>query len=146
MGHFIGELTSVNLQGTETKFHMELKINERSDSSYNFTLVYGKDSLRQERAYQLIPDGKAHFILDEKNGILLDMSLGNGALVSVFLVQDNLLHVSYALSKKGIRFELTSSSTAKLTGGFANDMGEEIPYVQSYKTIAFQYAFLKRKK
>ncbi|MBD3638071.1 MAG: hypothetical protein HUJ25_12020 [Crocinitomicaceae bacterium] len=148
LGHYVGELSSVNLKGNTTQFHMELIISERSDSTYHFTIIYGDvdDSLRQERAYQLIPTSSSRFLLDEKNGIVLDMSLGNDRLVSVFEVNDNLLHVSYIKTKKGIRFELTSSVLTKITGGNTTDQGEEIPEVQSYSTVSFQYANLKLSK
>lgn len=146
LGHFKGELTSINLAGKESKFGMELKISEREDSTYNFTIVYKAEGVHQERAYQLIPDGPNHFLLDELNGIVCDMSLGKDRLVSLFEVQDNLIHVSYILTKKGIRFELTSSMPAKTSGGLNNDNNEQIPEVQSYKTVSFQFAPLKRQK
>jgi hypothetical protein len=146
IGHYVGELTSVNLQGKTSNYHMELKLNERKDSTYNFTIIYGEDSTRQERAYQLIPDGSNHFVLDEKNGILISMSLGNERLVSLFEVQENFLHVSYIFTENGLRFELTSSKPAGITGGTTTDSHEEIPLVTAYKTIAFQSAILKKQK
>lgn len=145
MGDYIGTLTSTNLEGKTADFHMELHIAMNEDSTYNFTIVYGKDEQRQERAYLLIPSGKNKFVLDEKNGILLDMSLGPDRLTSVFEVQGSLLHVSYILEKKGIRFELTSSTEGAITGGNVSE-DQEIPSVTSYKTTSYQSAFLKRQK
>ena len=146
MGKYKGELTSVNLAGQESQFGMELHISEKEDSTYNFTIIYTSGETKQERAYQLIPDGDNHFMLDEKNGIILDMSLGKDRLTSFFEVQGSYLHVNYIFTKKGLRFELTSSSKAEITGGIENEEGEKIPEVQSYKTISFQFASLKKQK
>lgn len=144
-GHYKGELTSVNLEGKETSFGMELIIKELTDTTYSFTIIYTGEGVKQERAYQLISKGKGHFLMDENNGIILDMSYGKDRLVSFFEVKGSFLHVSYILEKKGIRFELTSSRASQKTGGTTNE-GEEIPEVQSYMTISFQYAWLKRQK
>lgn len=146
MGHYKGELISINLEGKETKFGMELIISERKDSTYNFTIIYSTTDVHQERAYRLIPDGTNHFMLDELNGIVVDMSLSNNRLVSFFEVQESFLHVSYILTKKGLRFELTSSTPSGKTGGIITENKEEIPEVQSYRTISFQFATLKRSK
>ena len=146
LGHYEGELTSLNLAGNESSYGMELIISARNDSSYNFTIIYGIEDTKQERAYLLIPDGKNHFLLDELNGIVIDMSLGNDRLVSVFEVKNSFLHVSYILTNNGLRFELTSSNPGVLSGGIETESEEKIPEVQSYKTVAFQFAILKRKK
>lgn len=145
MGHYKGELVSVNLEGKESSFGMELLIKEVSDSTYDFTIIYSGDGVKQERAYQLYHKGPGHYLLDEKNGIILDMSYGKDRLVSFFEVQGNFIHVSYILEKKGIRFELTSSVSTQKTGGQTTE-GEEIPEVQSYTTVSFQFASLKRQK
>ncbi|UKN00483.1 hypothetical protein K6119_12150 [Paracrocinitomix mangrovi] len=146
MGHFEGELTSVNLAGKTANFHMELDIELNSDSTYNFTLTYGQDEQQQKRSYLLKKADQNHYTLDEQNGIELDMNFGNNRLVSVFEVQGNFLHVSYIKTKKGFKYELSSSKKAKKTGGEKDANGNEIPAVQSYNTLSFQYATLKKTK
>ena len=42
-------------------------------------------------------------------------------------------------------YELTSSNQKKESGGNEHE-GEKIPLVSTYKTVAFQSAFLKRAK
>lgn len=143
MGHYSGELKTINLNGERGKYHMELDISEISDSSYNFTIIYGQDSMRQERKYALHKEGNNHFMLDEKNGIVLDMSYGFKRLASVFEVQGNLLHICYIKTDYGIRFECTSSNKSAQTGG-GEHAGAEIPLVYSYKTSTFQVAQLKK--
>ncbi len=144
-GKFIGTLFSTNLENTVTDYEMELHIKLNTDYTYNWTIVYGKDSTRQERNYVLKPDGNNHFLLDEQNGIELHMSHSDNSITSVFDVQGNLLHVKYTLSKKGIMYELTSSNAKAETGGGKIE-GQKVQTVYTYKTIAFQSAFLKRSK
>lgn len=145
-GKFTGDLIATNLDNKVSDIYMELHIELQLDYTYKWTIMYGEDSTRKEKKYILKPDGNNHFILDEQNGIELHMSHSNNTITSVFEVQGNLLHVKYSLSKKGILYELTSSNEKKTTGGRQDDNGGEIPEVYSYKTSAFQSAFLKRIK
>jgi hypothetical protein len=144
-GTYEGELTSTDLNGLQISYKMGLTIQTKTDTTYDFILVYGEDSLRQERKYELYNNGANKFVLDEKNGVLLDMSLGFGKLTSVFDVQGSLLHVSYIKTKKGMRYELSSSKQAFKTGD-TNFEGEQIPEIISYKTTSFQEAILKKQK
>jgi hypothetical protein len=145
-GKFSGDLIATNLDNKVSDFHMELYVELQSDYTYKWTIIYGQDSTRQERKYILKPDGNNHFILDEQNGIELHMSHSENCITSVFEVQGNLLHVKYTLGKKGVLYELTSSNAKKTTGGGKDENANDIPEVHSYKTTAFQSAFLKRMK
>jgi hypothetical protein len=144
-GKYRGELNTTSLSGISMTYNMEMEISAISDTSYNFIIIYGEDSTRQERAYQLYDNGPNHFILDEQNGILLDMSYGMDRLVSVFEIQGSVLHVSYIREKKGIRFELTSSKKSFQTGDNIHE-GVKQPLIFSYNTSSFQEAYLKKLK
>jgi hypothetical protein len=143
-GDFVGELSSTNLSGKESSYHMELHIKRITDSTSQFLIVYGEDSTRQERNYQLNYRGKNSYEMDEKNSIMMHVSQNHDVLVTVFEVQKTLIHVTYRLSKKGITYELSSSISRKTTGGEVTDSNKKIPEVISYKTTAFQTAFLSR--
>jgi len=144
IGDFVGELTSSNLSDKESTYHMELHIKNITDTTYQFLLVYGKDSTRQERNYQLNYLGNNSYQMDEKNSIMMHVSQNTNSLTTVFEVQKTLIHVTYRISKKGITYELTSSSKKKATGGEITESNKKIPEVIPYKTIAFQSAFLSR--
>ena len=146
LGNFQGELFATNLAGIETTYNMGLEISEINENSYNWVITYGSDSTKQERAYQLNYIGMNLYEMDEKNGILIKVSFNDNSLTSVFGVKDNLLHVVYRITKKGILFELSSSNGKTVTGGNPDDSGATIPAVISYQTVAFQTAFLKRQK
>ena len=143
-GSYKGELLATNLVGLQTSYHMELKVTQLTDSSYNWIITYGEDSTKQERAYQLNYLGMNLYEMDEKNSILIKVSFHENSLTSVFEVDDNLIHVVYRLGKKGIHFDLTSSNNKTVSGGSTTDSGVSVPAVISYQTIVFQSAFLKK--
>ncbi|MDX1653043.1 MAG: hypothetical protein R3277_11155 [Brumimicrobium sp.] len=138
-GHYKGDLEIINVKGEKTVVAMELKIENRTDSLYAFTIVYGEDSMRQVRDYALIPKSINQYLLDEKNGIELPMTLFDNRLISVFEVQGNLLQVSYSLVGDNIIFRTTSARKSKVSGGT-----DEIPEVQGYITTVDQSAVLGR--
>ncbi len=145
-GHYLGELSSESASGRSMSYHMELKVGKLNDSTYNWTIIYGEDSLQQERKY-LVKSTKQenHFIMDEQNSILLNFTLINDCFYSVFEVNGSLLHVQYQLIGDEIRFILSSSNNKTVTGGTLNE-GEEIPIVTTYLTWTSQSAVLKKIK
>ena len=65
-GDYIGDLYAQNISGAENSYRMELHIEKLSETSFSWIIVYGEDSLRQERKYQLnLLKGNA-YQLDEK--------------------------------------------------------------------------------
>lgn len=143
LGHYQGQLTAIGLNGKSVEYAMALEIALKNDSTYSFTIIYGEDSLKQERAYLLKSNGPNRFTLDEQNGIILGMAFFKDRLISVFEVQGSWLHVAYIRTKKGIRFELSSSKFMDKTGGEGPE-NKELPIVQSYLPLAFQIAELKK--
>jgi len=141
-GHYIGELKSENSGGNSANYHMELIVNSLTDSTYNWIIIYGEDSLRQERKYFLIDKGNNQFDIDEDNSILLSCNLIKNQFISVFEVQGNLIHVVYTFKKRKVCFDLTMSSNRSETG----NGDEETPLVYSYETSTVQKAILKRVK
>jgi hypothetical protein len=146
LGHYKGTLISTNFQGNKTQYAMELIVQPISDSSWTWTIVYGEDSLRQERQYQLILNEKGQFAIDEQNSILLSAHLIGNQFISVFEVQGNLIHTTYRFEKSQVQFKLTSSSGPYETGNTVQENNDTIPPVTSYRTVVFQQAELKKVK
>ncbi|NOQ70923.1 MAG: hypothetical protein GQ574_02915 [Crocinitomix sp.] len=146
-GHYSGELTS-NSKGGTNSYHMEIIFKQLNDSTYNWTIVYGQDSLRQERKYLLRKIDTYQYTVDEQNGIVLSTNLIQNTFISVFEVQGNLIHATYTFKKNKIYFKLTSSSARTETGDIkpSEDNDESIPLVYSYASVAYQSAILKRIK
>jgi len=145
-GHYVGELSIYSISGTHQVYHMELLFNQLTTDTYEWTIVYGEDSLRQERKYILLNKGDNIFEIDEQNGIVLSSNLIGNKFISTFEVANNLIHVTYTFNKKQLIFDLTSSTSKYETGVLNTADSSAVPLVLSYQTTTFQNAILKRKK
>lgn len=145
-GRYQGTLVSTNFQGKEMRYAMSLIVSKMADSSWTWTIIYGEDSLKQEREYLLVLNEKGQFAIDEQNSILLSSHLIGNRFFSVFEVQGNLIHTVYRFEQEAVKFELTSSSGAYETGNTVQENNDTIPLVVSYRTVAYQKAVLTKVK
>ena len=148
LGHYSGDLTIVGWNGQTSSFHMEVIFIQETDSSYQWTLVYGEDSTRQERNYTLKRTSRGEYEIDENNGIVLSNNLFGNKFISVFKVQTYFLHTTYAFEKNQLIFSLTSSTAEYQTGDDPEaDIPEEEKFtVYALHTTVYQYASLKKIK
>ena len=144
LGHYVGELSIYSISGASTVYHMELIFKELNATSYEWTIIYGEDSLRQERKYILISKGDNLFEIDEQNGIVLSCNLIGNQFVSTFEVANNLIHATYTFGRKDLEFNLTSSTSKYTTGEVNPADSAEVPLVLSCQTTTTQKAILKR--
>lgn len=140
LGSYEGDLEITNYKGELSSVSMELKIEQKTDTSYSFQITYITDTATQVRDYELLHDKGNQYVMDEKNGIYLPMMMFNNRFISVFEVQGSMLQVSYTLHKKELIFRTTSSRSSIKTGG-----QNGVPTVQGYLPFVDQYARLKRK-
>lgn len=145
IGNWTGPLHIVAANDVVDKLDMELQIH-LTDSlhRYDWTIIYRpSDTVVDRRAYELIGqrDRSNHFIIDEKNSILLDCYLYGETLSSYFQVDQSLLLINYTyLGGDSMRFEVfpTSTKDSVLTG-------EDTDYtVKSYPMLQIQQAILRR--
>lgn len=114
---------------------------------YTWAIIYGQDSTVQRRAYQLIEIDTSigHYLIDEKNGILLDTYHIHDELSSVFEVMGNTLLTSYKLENNEMIFsvKLFPSEAIRVSGDtlIAN---QEIPKVSSFQLKTTQVARLQK--
>jgi hypothetical protein len=109
-GRWTGTLKITPVAGDPQETPMEMVIEPLKDSkNYRWRIVYGKGPARD---YELIPQEKAgHFVIDEKNGLLIDAWLVGSTVYSQFQVEDSLIPVRYERTGDTLRFSLTVSST-----------------------------------
>jgi hypothetical protein len=109
-GRWTGTLEIASVAGEAKETPMEMVIEPIKDSkNYRWRIVYGKGPARE---YELIPQEKAgHFVIDEKNGLLIDAWLVGATVHSQFQVGDSLIPVRYERAGDRLRFSLTVSST-----------------------------------
>lgn len=144
LGNYKGDLTSINNAGKKMTYAMEIIFAKETDSTWQWTIVYGEGNKRQERPYKLILKPNGMYEIDEQNSIVLSNALIGNRFISVFEVQGNLIHVTYTFKSKKIYFELISSSNMCETGGEVTENKDTIPFVNSYVIVAYQHAIFKR--
>lgn len=141
-GRWAGTLKITSAAGEVKEASMEMVIEPIKDSkNYKWRIVYGKGPARD---YELVPQEKAgHFVIDEKNGLLIDAWLVGSTVHSFFQVEDSLIPVRYERTGDVLRFSLSSWTakdprTTKATAGTLE--------ARAFKLQAVQVAELKRAK
>lgn len=144
-GEWEGRLNIYKRTGKSMDLYMGLNILPIDSIRHTFTIIYGEGEKRQERLYEVFQKkGEiGHYIVDEKNSILLDDFLFHNKLFSRFEVEGNLLLVTYEKQGEEILFEVISGKLDPLneTGG-----QDSISTVHSYGISVMQKAILRRKK
>lgn len=82
-GHYFGTLKSKSISGASQEYQMELIISSINDSTWTWTIIYGEDSLRQERRYFLKHKGGSNYDIDEGNSIVLSNNLFDNQFISI---------------------------------------------------------------
>ena len=148
-GDWSGPLYIHDSLGRKDPIPMSLKISETDSSGvYNWVIGYGKDSTLQERPYLLksINAAAGHFLIDERNGILIDAFYLNNELTSIFEVMGNTLVIGYSKKDQEMVFSVkvyTYKSIRSSGDGIYN--GQEIPEVNSFYLKSVQEAVLNKK-
>lgn len=106
-------------------------------------ILYYKAEGQKPRKYELVKDATG-WMIDEKNGIVLPLSLMGNRFVSSFSVANNLIVCSYWLENNALNMEIYSmtQSSDKQTG--LNT--PESPEVGIHNLGQFQKAILYRKQ
>lgn len=103
IGHWTGTCRlAPPYQGLET-FGATLTVAPGSaPGSYSWRVTY--DNGRHDvRAYELTPvdAAKGHYVIDEKNGLLLDAVISDGVLYAPFTIGEQLIVATYAVGADG---------------------------------------------
>lgn len=148
LGYWSGELNIYDSTGLNNQLEMALDISKTDTIGvYNWTIIYGADSMEQKRKYQLkeLDSTTGHYLIDEKNGILLDVYLFNNELNSIFEVSGNTLFITYKRVLENLIFSVKvySSKEIRISGNI-KDQNQEIPIVNSFKLKTTQEALLHK--
>lgn len=150
LGSWSGDLEIFNSKGKLMSVPMTLEITTTElDSIFGWTIIYGEGDEVDKREYQLrlLDSDTKHYVVDEKNGILLDAYLLDETLVSTFKVEGNILTCTYALEDDHIIFSIYSypEQVVRTSGDIVHD-GTQIPMVYSYQTQIYQKAILRKRE
>ncbi len=147
LGYWKGNLEIFNAEGKKMEAVMELQILPTDSlNRWKWTIIYGEGDKKDERPYELVAVDlkKGHFVMDEKNTILIDTYLINQTFYSNFTVEGSQLIFIDRLEGDQIIVEVISSSNKAvgITGGTSKD----IPSVESFPIHITQKAILKKYK
>lgn len=140
-GLWKGSLTWIKSDGKKQEFGMELRVaSVPGGNAKTWRITY---TGQPERPYEISPvAGEAgHFVIDEKNGLLIDSYLTDKVLYSMFLVSENFISTRFENRGDQIQVELTtfirsSPRQTKTTGGDFE--------VSAYRFGSVQRGILKR--
>lgn len=149
LGFWGGDLDIYDQMGLKQSLPMALD-NSITDVSgtYTWAIIYGSDSIAGRRDYLLkeIDKSKGHYIVDEKNGILLDAYFIDNELISVFEVMGNTLTSVYKREGNTLVFEITMYKSQHLDITGDTIIGSDtIPPVKNFKPMVRQKAVLNRR-
>ncbi|BCY28499.1 hypothetical protein [Flavobacterium okayamense] len=138
LGNYKGKLEIVSAKGKQ-EIDMEFHFTKTDTiGTYKYVLVYNN----QPRNYFLIEKDKAkgQYIIDENNGILLQASVFDNGIFSMFEVNGSLITTTEKFYDDYMDFEIMFTNTNKVeTTGKGT---EEIPTVKVYPILGTQRARL----
>lgn len=123
---------------------MELRIQPAdSTNKYTWNLIYGA-ATEDNRPYFLLPKDSSgiHWVIDEKNGIVLDEYWIGNKLCGMFTVMNATIISKYWLEGEELIMEMLTIGAKPLvtTGNGSKDS----PLVYSYRVNGYQLARLRR--
>ena len=145
VGHWKGELQWFKSGKAEPQtVKMELRIQPTdSAGTYTWQLIYGTIS-DDNRPYLLVPRDipAGHWVIDERNGIVLDQFWIGDKLCGAFTVQNSTILNNYRMENGKLMVEFFSLAAKPLVT--TGNGTEESPKVDSYRMSAYQKAVLTK--
>lgn len=146
IGNWKGKLQWMVAGKPTQTFTMQLSI-QPADSvgQYTWQIRYG-DSSADNRPYLLKPvdTAKGHWVIDERDGILLDSYVHGNSIHGAFTVQGNTIVDNYRVEGNQLFVEFFTIKLAnKKTSGKGTP---ETPFVESYQIGSYQAGTLLRAK
>lgn len=145
LGHWQGELSWYK-QGSQEpkKVKMQLVIRPADTiGQYTWQLIYGENN-KDNRPYLLKPVDtiKGHWMVDERDGILLDHYWIANRLIASFTVEKTTIVNSFRLEGDSLIAEFYSIGAAPVRTSGGKD--KDTPIVNSYPVGGYQYAVLRK--
>ncbi len=144
VGQWVGELEIYTKSSNPQKLEMEIQISKSNhlDTLY-YTLKYINAEVVDQRDYLIIKDSQNSSIvkIDEQNGIILDMEQFGNKWISVFRVDNSMIHFHLTIFEHQMIVEVFSISQidTRITGG-----NDDIPTIAIMKNSVYQRALLMK--
>lgn len=126
------------------EFTMQLNILPADTAGqYTWQIIYGDDN-KDNRPYLLKPADSSsnHWVIDERDGIILDSYVHGNCLQGAFTVNQNTIIDNYCIENGRMRVEFF---TVKLGDKKQSGKGtEDVPFVNSYRIGGYQWGILEK--
>lgn len=147
IGNYNGVMNLSSGKNNQT-INVAFEFNEvKKDSSWTYIMKYkrpGQDELVKD--YKINRLKSNTFVLDEQDGILIDLPYRNGAFLSLFEVDGMIHSSSMSLTENGIRLELFGSMIDKPSRVAENSQDEQKFVVNSFAPSYAQTVILRKVK
>lgn len=146
IGNWKGTLQWIVAGRPSQVFTMQLRIQPADTiGQYSWQIIYGDDN-KDNRPYILKPvdTAKGYWVVDERNGIVLDNYVFGNCLQGAFNVHENTIVDNYCVEDDSMQVEFFNIKLDdKKQSGKSTD---EVPQVDSYRLSGYQKGVLKRMK
>lgn len=146
IGNWKGTLQWIVTGKPVQTFTMQLNILPADTAGqYTWQIIYGDDN-KDNRPYILKPvdSARGHWVVDEKDGIVLDSYVHGTCIQGAFTVHENTIIDNYCIENGKLKVEFFS---IKLDDKKQSGKGtDETPFVNSYRISSYQTGLLERVK
>ena len=145
VGNYEGSLEIYGKNEVKMLVTMQLEIQPKADSLYTWHLIYIMNGNADKRMYELkiLDKDKGHYLIDEKNTILIDGYYHLNRFTSMFEVMGSYIVTTYTMENEALVFEIIAGSmkAPRVTGSQEHE-GNDIPEVKTYSVNGRQKAVL----
>ena len=144
VGKWKGKLQWIRAGKPTQEFTMQLNIYPLdSVGMYNWHIMYG-DSAKDSRPYvlKIVDIANGHWVIDEKDGIVLDSYHFGNCLSGAFTVNDNTIVDNYCVEDGKMKVEFFSIKLGDKTESGKGT--EDVPKVISYRIGSYQTGVLTK--
>ncbi|WP_171976472.1 hypothetical protein [Brasilonema sennae] len=146
-GTWSGTMFNSPVQGRSQTVPMTLRIQPISNNPmrYSWQITYGTGAKKLVRNYELVAkdQGASHFVIDEKDGTLIDAWWVGDRLYSQFRVKNRLLNTQYERQSNRLHYELVTYQSVSSAQG--ENEQQKVPF-ESYQLQVVQSAELSLAK
>lgn len=148
IGEYSGDMILGNVNRPNDTIPVEFTMDViQPDSAWSYKMVFKSEKygrIEKDYLFKATSVGDTvNFILDEQNGILMELSYMNGCLYGMYDVLNNTYISTMRRTEKGLHFELISSPAKPTFNSMADaEVSEEPILVESFKPILHQTVHL----
>lgn len=152
VGQYEGEMILNSAGRPSSRVSVELDLHEvEKDSVWTYTMKYNSEKFgemtKDYRIARVIKGDSVHFVLDELNGIIMELTFMNNCFYGNYEVMGTLYSTTLRKTNDdNIIFELFAGSMAQPKITYAdNEEGKDPIEAKSYKSMIAQSVVLSRK-